>query len=181
MSCAASLDIVFQRIWATTWQPPVVRKTSWSLFWAAPKSFPHETSGNNCKAYSHLMSVKKTMFFLVLVWGRAVEPNFESGRLIRRWLAGHWIAARFPSCEIQTTRPILPHCGHFLWSPMLTISCRLPLFVVYVGFSSFFLSQRAMNSHGWFAFSTILHYICFQNAQHWSPFVNVIWKDSIIQ
>jgi len=54
------------------------------------------------------------MFLSVLDWGRAVDPNFELGRLIWRWVAGHWIPAVFPSFETQTTRAILLHSGHLM-------------------------------------------------------------------
>ena len=63
------------------------------------------------------ISTRKTMFLLALDWGLALDPSLESGRLTWRCVAGHWIPAVFLSCEIHTTRPILSHCGHFLWSP----------------------------------------------------------------
>ena len=40
-------------------------------------------SGIVCGFHSHLISIRKTMFLSVLDWGRAVEPNFETGRFIR--------------------------------------------------------------------------------------------------
>ena len=63
----------------------------------------------------------KTMFLLVLDWGRSTVPNLESGRFVRRWLAEHWIPDVFPSFETHTTWPILLHWGHSAWSPMLTM------------------------------------------------------------
>ena len=71
--------------------------------------------------HSHLISVIKTMFLLVLDWGRATVPNLESGRFVRRWLAGHWIPDVFPSFEIHTTRPVLLHSGHSAWSPRVVM------------------------------------------------------------
>jgi len=63
----------------------------------------------------------KTMFLLFLDRGRATVPNFEAGRLVWRWLAGHWIPAVSPFFETHTMRPILLHSGHFTWSPTLTM------------------------------------------------------------
>jgi hypothetical protein len=40
-------------------------------------------SGIVCGLRSHLISIRKTMFLSVLDWGRAAEPNFETGRFIR--------------------------------------------------------------------------------------------------
>jgi len=61
----------------------------------------------------------KTMFLVFLDRGRATVPNLEAGRLVWRWLAGHWIPTVFPSFETHTTRPILLHSGHSAWSPTL--------------------------------------------------------------
>jgi len=100
------------------------------------------------------------MFFSVLVWGRAVEPYFEMPRLSWLWCPEHRIPACFPSCEIQTTRHILLHCGHLVWSPMLTIFCPSFLLVVYVRFYSCFPLKCAINSHSWFASSTVGNHAC---------------------
>jgi len=67
------------------------------------------------------ISIRKTMFFSGLVWGRVFEPNFEWPRLIWLWCPGHRIPASFPSCEIQTTRPISWHWGHCTLSPIWTV------------------------------------------------------------
>ena len=56
--------------------------------------------------------VRKTMFLCGFVWGRALEPNCDSPRVIWLWLRGHRIPACFSSGETQTTRLIAPHCGH---------------------------------------------------------------------
>jgi hypothetical protein len=67
------------------------------------------------------ISIKKTMFFSSLVWGRAFEPNLEWLRTIWLWRLGHWIPTSFLSCEIQTMRPILWHSGHCTLAPIWTI------------------------------------------------------------
>jgi len=67
------------------------------------------------------ISIRKTMFFSGLVWGRFFEPNFECPRIIWLCSPGHWIPANFSSCEIQTTCPILWHSGHCTLSPIWTI------------------------------------------------------------
>ena len=57
------------------------------------------------------------MFLQFLDRGRATVPNFEGGRLVWQWFAGHRIPTVAPSFETHTTRPILLHSGHFAWSP----------------------------------------------------------------
>ena len=121
------------------------------------------------------MSIRKTMFFCVLVRGRAAEPYFEMPRLSWLWCPKHRIPACFPSCEIQITRPILLHCGHFVWSPMLTIFCPTFLLVVDIRFSTCFPLQCAMNSYRWFTFSTVGYYTRPQNAQSSLP-LWYVWK-----
>ena len=71
--------------------------------------------------HSHLISIIKTMFLLVLDWGRSTVPNLEAGRFVMRWLAGHWIPAVLPSLETHTTRPVLLHSGQSAWSPTLAM------------------------------------------------------------
>ena len=71
---------------------------------------------------SLLMSTRNTMFLFAFDWGLALDPNLDSGRSVWWWLAGHWIPAVFLSSEIHTTRAVLSHCGHFVWSPTAIIS-----------------------------------------------------------
>jgi len=70
----------------------------------------------------------KTMFLQVLDCGRSTVPSLEAGRLVKRWLAGHWIPAVFPSFETHTTWPILLHSGHSTWSPTFTMFLFPPSF-----------------------------------------------------
>jgi hypothetical protein len=114
------------------------------------------------------VSIRKTMFFSALVWGRAVEPYFEIPRLSWLWFPEHRIPACFPSCETQMTRHNLLHCGHLVWSPRLTIFCPSFL-VVHVRFYSCFLLYSAMNPYSWFAFSAVGYHACSLTTQSCLP------------
>lgn len=115
------------------------------------------------------------MFLCALVCGRAAEPSLETPRLIWLWGPKHRTPTVFPSCEIQTTRAVLLHCGHFNESPMLTISSSSFLLVVHVCFYSRFLPLRAMKAYRWFTLSTVGYYTRPQNAQSSLP-LWYVWK-----
>jgi len=73
------------------------------------------------RRHNHPTGVKITTFSSVLVEGATVAPNLDFGLLATVWL-GHCTPIVFLSCDIQTTRPMLLHSGHFFLSPTLTIN-----------------------------------------------------------